>query len=83
MSSKKEKAWENAKIIKGKNPDVYRQDNYGNTIFKASYGKKSDMGWEIDHKHPKADGGTDNPRNLQAVQWAENRKKSDKYPYKK
>lgn len=41
------------------------------------------MGWEVDHKHPVAKGGSDNPRNLQAVQWEENRTKSDKYPYKK
>ena len=39
------------------------------------------MGWEIDHRHPKSKGGTDCPRNLQAVQWKENRTKSDKYPY--
>ena len=83
MKSKKEIAWENADIAKGKNPNVYRKDAYGNIIYKSSYGLKSEMGWEIDHKHPKADGGTDNPRNLQAVQWEENRKKSDKYPYKK
>lgn len=78
----KEKAWEESKTIKGKDPDVYRKDPYGNTIYKPSYGKKSEMGWEVDHKHPVAKGGTDSPKNLQAVQWKENRSKSDKYPYK-
>lgn len=78
-----ENAWNNAKPIKGKNPDVYRKDNYGNTMYKPSYGKQSKMGWEVDHKHPVAKGGTDSSRNLQAVQWQENRIKSDKYPYKK
>lgn len=82
MNEKIENAWNNATIIKGKNPNLYRKDAYGNTIFKTSYGKKSDMGWEIDHKHPKAKGGTDSSRNLQAIQWEENRSKSDKYPYK-
>ena len=81
MSTKKEIAWENAHKVRGRNPDVYRKDDYGNLMYWSSYGKQSDMGWEIDHIHPKAKGGTDSPRNLQAVQWEENRKKSDKYPY--
>lgn len=79
----KETAWNKAQTIKGKNPNLYRKDPYGNTIYKSSYGKQSEMGWEVDHKHPIAKGGTDNVRNLQAVQWEENRSKSDKYPYKK
>ena len=85
MASEKQKqtAWENAKPIKGKNPDVYRKDTYGNVIYKPSYGKQSDMGWEGEHKHPVSKGGSDSPKNLQAVQWEENREKSNKYPYKK
>ena len=51
-------------------------------MYKSSYGKQSEMGWEVDHRHPKSKGGTESPRNLQAVQWEENRLKSDKYPYK-
>ena len=80
--SQKENAWENAKTIKGKNPDLYRKDPYGNTIYKPSYGKQSEMGWEVDHKHPVAKGGSDSPKNLQAMHWQENREKSDNYPYK-
>lgn len=76
MNEKIEKAWENARKVRGKNPDVYRKDDYGNLMYKSSYGKQSDMGWEIDHKYPKSKGGTDSPRNLQAVQWEENRKKA-------
>ena len=82
MNKKVEEAWNNAHINRGKNPDVYWRDDYGNTIFKSSYGKQSDMGWEVDHRHPVSKGGTDSPKNLQAVQWKENRIKSDKYPYK-
>ena len=52
MNKKVEKAWNNAHKIRGKNPEVYRRDDYGNTIFKSSYGKQSDMGWEVDHRHP-------------------------------
>ena len=77
-----EEAWNIALKIRGKNAEVYSRDDYGNTIFKSSYGKQSDMGWEVDHRHPVSKGGTDSPKNLQAVQWKENRIKSDKYPYK-
>ena len=74
-------AWDSANRIRGKNPNLYRKDAYGNTIYKSSYGKQSDMGWELDHKHPVSRGGTDALKNLQAVQWEENRKKGNKYPY--
>lgn len=80
--SKKDDAWNNAHIVKGKNPDVYRKDDYGNMMYYSSYGKKSEMGWEIDHKHPTSKGGTDSVRNIHAVQWEENRSKGNKYPYK-
>ena len=50
MNKKVEEAWNNAHKIRGKNPEVYRRDDYGNTIFKSSYGKQSDMGWEVDHR---------------------------------
>lgn len=83
MNNKIEKAWGNAHKVRGRNPDVYRKDDYGNLIYKSSYGKQSEMGWEIDHIYPKSKGGTDSQRNLQAIQWEENRRKSDTYPYKK
>ena len=83
MKDKIEIAWSNAHKVRGKNPDVYRKDDYGNLIYKSSYGKQSEMAWEVDHIHPKSKGGTDSQRNLQAIQWEENRRKSDTYPYKK
>lgn len=54
-----EKAWENAKEIRGKDPDKYRQDPYGNQMYKPSYGKSSEMGWEVDHIKPQSKGGSD------------------------
>ena len=39
-----EDAWNNAHKIRGKNPDVYRKDDYGNILYKSSYGKQSEMG---------------------------------------
>ena len=83
MKDKIEIACCNAHKVRVKNPDVYRKDDYGNLIYKSSYGKQSEMGWEVDHIHPKSKGGTDSQRNLQAIQWEENRRKSDTYPYKK
>lgn len=85
MASEKEKndAWEKGKPIKGKNPKTHRKDAYGNEIYKPSYGKNSEKGWEIDHKNPKSKGGSESSRNKQPLQTKENRKKGNKYPYKK
>ncbi len=73
-----EDVWERATKPRGKNPDVWRKDSKGNLIRKGSYGTTGEYGWEIDHKNPRAKGGTDHGRNLQALQWEANRKKSDK-----
>jgi len=85
MASKKdiESAWQKAKPIRGKNPDTWRRDTHGNKIRKASYGTQGEYGWELDHKKPAAKGGSDSSRNIQPLHWEENRKKNDKYPYRK
>ena len=85
MASKKDvdNAWEKATPIRGKNPDVYRKDVYGNTIRKPSYGTHGEYGWELDHKKPISKGGSDSTQNIQPLHWEENREKSDTYPYKK
>ena len=74
--------WERGKKISGKDPNLYREDAAGNTIYRPSYGKDSEMGWEVDHKNPVDRGGSDNLRNLQPLQTKENRQKGKKYPYK-
>jgi len=73
----KEKAWESAKKIRGEDPDKYRQDPYGNRLYKSSYGKNSAMGWEVDHIKPKSRNGSDNSKNLQALKTEINRSKQD------
>ena len=73
----KEKAWNNAKKSKGKNPALYRKDPYGNEMFKHSYGRSSNMGWEVDHIKAKNKGGSDATRNLQALNTSVNRSKGD------
>jgi hypothetical protein len=55
----REKAWDNAKKIRGKEPDKYRQDPYGNAMYKPSYGKSSEKGWEVDHIKPQSKDGDD------------------------
>jgi 5-methylcytosine-specific restriction endonuclease McrA len=77
-----QEVWETAQTIRGKDPDQYRRDAAGNVIRRASYGKDSEMGWEVDHKKPVNRDGSDNLRNLQPLQTDENREKSDKYPWK-
>jgi 5-methylcytosine-specific restriction endonuclease McrA len=72
-----DKAWNNAKAVRGKDPKLYRQDPYGTIIYKRSYGKDSRMGWEVDHIKPIARGGSDAIRNVQALHTEKNREKSD------
>ena len=73
----KEKAWKNADTIRGKDPDLYRRDPYGNVMYKPSYGRISRMGWEVDHITPQSKGGSEATRNLQALNSSVNRSKSD------
>lgn len=69
--------WDKADPIRGRNPDTWRRDEEGNIIRYASYGTVGEYGWEVDHRNPVAKGGTDNPRNLRALHWEENREKGD------
>lgn len=54
--SERAEMWEKAKTIPGCNPNVYRQDKVGNVIYKKSYGKNSEMGFDIDHSKPLSKG---------------------------
>ena len=40
----KDKVWELASPIKGKDSTMYRKDPYGNTLYYNSYGNTSEMG---------------------------------------
>ena len=73
----KEKVWNLAKEVPGKDPSLYRQDPYGKILHKPSYGKNSEMGWEVDHIKPVSKGGSDATRNLQALNTDINRSKGD------
>lgn len=69
--------WNKAKPVQGKDPSKYRQDPYGNLLLFSSYGKNSEMGWEVDHIKPKSRGGSDATVNLQALKTSVNREKSN------
>jgi 5-methylcytosine-specific restriction endonuclease McrA len=73
----RDKVWDKAKTIRGKDKDLYRQDAYGNTMYKHSQGKASPMGWDVDHIKPASRGGSDHTKNLQALNTSVNRSKGN------
>lgn len=73
--------WEKGARVRSRDPNLYRRDDCGNIIYKPSYGKETDMGWEIDHRKPVAKGGTDHMNNLRPLQCAANGEKGDNYPW--
>jgi 5-methylcytosine-specific restriction endonuclease McrA len=75
---KKKSVWNKGKKIRGKSPNRYRKDVLGNIMYYSSYGKKSEMGWEIDHSKPQSKGGTNHLNNLQPLNTRANRKKGNK-----
>ena len=73
--------WEKGNIIPGLDPHILREDVCGAWMSWAAYGKTVDLGWEIDHIIPVAKGGADKLENLQPLQWENNRRKSDHWPW--
>ena len=74
-----EQIWDKGQTIRGKNPDLYRKDKFGNIMYRPSYGKTSEMGWNVDHSKPQALGGTNHLNNLQPMNSIANIKKGKKY----
>lgn len=72
--------WDKGSVIRGKNPDLYRKDKFGNEMYKPSYGLNSEKGWNVDHSKPQALGGTDHLNNLQPMNSRANSAKRKNYP---
>lgn len=67
--------WNKAKVVPGRDKRLYRYDKTGRMIHWHKYGKRTPMGWEVDHIVSLADCGSERICNKQALQWRENRKK--------
>ncbi|MDD3858585.1 MAG: HNH endonuclease signature motif containing protein [Bacteroidales bacterium] len=76
---KLDKIWEKGTTIKGKDPKMFRTDKFGNEMYKPSYGKVSQKGWEVDHSKPKSKGGSNHLNNLQPMNPKANRSKGNSY----
>lgn len=76
-----QKVWNKATIIDSEDESMYRQDYAGAWIKRDENGNTdSTLGWEIDHRRPVANNGSDNLTNLDALQLDNNRTKCDDYP---
>ena len=77
-----DEVWSRGQTVQNYDPRIWRYDFYGALIRYADYGNtNSDHGWEIDHIRPVALGGGDELANLEPLQWQNNRKKGNTYPY--
>jgi hypothetical protein len=65
--------WQKAAPIRGRDPQKWRRDIYGNVIHYGAHGQSTRFGWDIDHYIPKAKGGSDDIANLHPVQSSKNR----------
>lgn len=79
--------WEKGEIVPDQDgqhwdKSVWRYDKCKMPIKYSEHGNtESKYGWEIDHINPTAKGGQTVLDNLQPLQWENNRKKSDTYPW--
>lgn len=72
--------WEKALPVPNRDSTQCRKDIAGAWIIYKEYGKKSEMGWTIDHIMPLAKNGPTILENLQALQHQNNSCKGDDYP---
>jgi 5-methylcytosine-specific restriction endonuclease McrA len=74
--------WNKGRTIPNYDSNVWRHDICGAVMKFSEYGNtNSKYGWEIDHMKPVSLGGSDDLSNLQPLQWDNNRRKGDTYPW--
>ena len=76
-NEKLRKIWNKGKPIPNYDSNIWRRDDNGHALKFQYYGKQIEYGWEVDHKHPIAKGGSDDIRNLRPLYWKTNRRKAD------
>lgn len=65
--------WRKGHPIPGYDPAIWRRDDFGNAIRYADHGdRRSQYGWEIDHRFPSALGGVDHSSNLRPLHCRKN-----------
>jgi hypothetical protein len=65
----KNSVWNKGEKIRGLDPNIWRNDIFGNKINYNEHGKVTKYGWDIDHYIPKAKGGSNDISNLFAVHY--------------
>ena len=74
--SKVQKVWEKGTKVSGVDDTKWRKDYCKAWIYRHSYGKQSNYGWDIDHVTPKSKEGSDNLSNLRPLHWENNKSKA-------
>ncbi|CAI9757545.1 unnamed protein product [Fraxinus pennsylvanica] len=76
--SVKQQCWEKAQKIKGRDPDRWRRDPLGNTVFRKLVGCPGCLCHDYDHIIPYSKGGKSTLENCQVLQATVNRSKGNR-----
>ncbi|XP_014507675.1 uncharacterized protein LOC106767326 [Vigna radiata var. radiata] len=76
--SVKQKCWEKADKVKGRDPDRWRRDALGNTVFRKLVGCPGCLCHDYDHILPYSKGGESTLENCQVLQATVNRSKGNR-----